>query len=108
MADTIASVTDADFDRTLVQAAGPVLVDFWAEWAGPSKLTNAALANVAPDYAGRIAFVKLNIDQNPATPPKYDVKAVPTLLIFKRGAVVGTKIGALSEGQLREFVDANL
>uniref|UniRef100_A0AAU2W545 Thioredoxin n=1 Tax=Streptomyces sp. NBC_00008 TaxID=2903610 RepID=A0AAU2W545_9ACTN len=108
MTAEIVQLTDASFDGDVIEAAGPVLVDFWAEWAGPCKMIAPLLEEVAQEYAGRLTVAKLNIDQNPATAPQYDVRGLPTLLLFKAGQVTATRVGALSKGQLTEFIDENL
>ncbi|WP_329012103.1 thioredoxin domain-containing protein [Streptomyces sp. NBC_00690] len=83
-------------------------VEFWAEWAGPSRMVAATLDEIAGAYEGRLVITKLNIDHNTTTPPTYDISALPTLLLFKNGTVTATRIGALSRGQIEEFLDANL
>ncbi|MFF8958600.1 thioredoxin family protein [Streptomyces sp. NPDC014894] len=101
-------VTDRSFEAEVLTAGGPVLVEFWAEWAGPSRMVAATLDEIAGAYEGRLVIAKLNTDHNTATPPTYNVSNLPTLLLFKSGAVVATRIGALSRGQIEEFLDANL
>ncbi|MEV0846369.1 thioredoxin TrxA [Streptomyces sp. NPDC049954] len=108
MSDAVVEVTDESFETDVLGAAGPVLVMFWAEWNGPSKMVAPMLDEVARDYAGRLTAAKLNIDQNPETAPRYEVRGLPTLLLFKDGQVAATKVGAVSKGQLTEFLDANL
>ncbi|SET41790.1 thioredoxin TrxA [Thalassotalea agarivorans] len=108
MSDKIVQLTDAGFDADVLNASGPVLVDFWAEWCGPCKMIAPILNDVAEEYAGQVTIGKLNIDQNPDTAPKYGVRGIPTLILFKDGAVVDTKVGALSKTQLKEFLDANI
>ncbi|MFD9950596.1 thioredoxin family protein [Nonomuraea sp. NPDC059023] len=100
------TVTDASFDADVVNAGKPVLAYFRAEWAGPCKLMTPILENLSADYAGRVTMAALNIDENPATPPRYQVPSIPTMLLFKNGAIAGQKSGAQSEGQMREFPDA--
>ena len=108
MSDNIVQLTDAGFEADVIKAAGPVLVDFWAEWCGPCKMIAPILEEVATEYAGRVTIGKLNIDQNSETPPKYGIRGIPTLLLFKNGTVAATKVGALSKSQLKDFLDANI
>jgi len=108
MSDNIVTLSDASFDDDVVNASGPVLVDFWAEWCGPCKMIAPILTEVAAEYAGRVTIGKLNIDENSATPPKFGIRGIPTLLLFKDGKVAATKVGALSKTQLVDFLDANI
>ncbi|AEX99906.1 thioredoxin TrxA [Oceanimonas pelagia] len=108
MSDKIVQLTDASFDADVIKAEGPVLVDFWAEWCGPCKMIAPILDEVAGEYEGKVTVAKLNIDQNAETAPKYGIRGIPTLLLFKNGEVAATKVGALSKTQLKEFLDANL
>src|SRR6266852_9833515 len=101
-------VTDSSFDADVLRAPGPVLVDFWAEWCGPCKMIAPALDEIAAEYTGRLKVAKLNIDENQSTPPKYGVRGIPTLMLFKNGAVEATKVGALSKTQLAAFIDSNI
>ncbi|WP_022941959.1 thioredoxin TrxA [Psychromonas hadalis] len=108
MSDNIVTLSDASFDEDVVNASGPVLVDFWAEWCGPCKMIAPILGEIATEYAGKVTIGKLNIDENSATPPKFGIRGIPTLLLFKDGKVAATKVGALSKTQLVEFLDANI
>jgi thioredoxin 1 len=108
VSDRIVHVTDDTFETEVLNAEQPVLVDYWAEWCGPCKAISPILNEVADEYADRLKVAKLNIDQNPATPPKYGIRGIPTLMLFKNGNVEDTKVGALSKSQLAAFLDTNL
>ncbi|MBN8446077.1 MAG: thioredoxin TrxA [Rheinheimera sp.] len=108
MSEHILQVSDDSFEADVLTAGTPVLVDFWAEWCGPCKMIAPILADVAVEYAGKVTIAKVNIDQNPNTPPKFNIRGIPTLLLFKNGQVAATKVGALSKTQLKEFLDANI
>ena len=108
MSDKIIHLTDDSFDSDVLKAEGPILVDFWAEWCGPCKMIAPILDEIAEEYEGRLTITKLNIDDNQGTAPKYGIRGIPTLLLFRDGEVVATKVGALSKGQLKAFLDANL
>jgi len=103
-----AAVTDATFDNEVLKSSTPVLVDFWAEWCGPCKMIAPALDQIAAEYEGRLKVAKLNIDENQGTPPKYGIRGIPTLMLFKNGNVEATKVGALSKTQLAAFIDSNI
>ncbi len=102
------STSDANFDTEVLQSNLPVLVDFWAEWCGPCKMIAPILDDVASEYEGKVKIAKLNIDENPATPPKFGVRGIPTLMLFKNGEVTASHVGALSKSQLTSFLDENL
>ena len=108
MSEHIATGSDASFEEDVRQASGPVLVDYWAEWCGPCKMIAPVLDEVADSYAGKLKVAKLNIDENPETPPKFGVRGIPTLMLFKDGEVAATKVGALSKAQLTAFLDEHL
>ena len=108
MSDTIKYVSDDSFESDVLKSEAPVLVDYWAEWCGPCKMIGPILEEVSKDYAGKLTVAKLNVDDNQATPAKYGIRGIPTLMLFKNGAIVGTKVGALSKSQLTAFIDSNL
>ena len=108
MSDRIVAVTDDTFEQEVLESDEPVLVDYWAEWCGPCKVISPILSEIADEYAGRIKVTKLNIDENPNTPPKYGIRGIPTLMLFKNGNVDATKVGALSKSQLTVFLESNL
>jgi len=108
VSENIVYLTDADFESDVLKSDIPVLVDYWAEWCGPCRMIAPILEEIAKDYAGRIKVAKLNIDENPGTPPKYGIRGIPTLMLFKGGAVAATKVGALSKSQLASFLDGQL
>jgi len=106
MSANIVHVSDASFEQDVLKADGPVLVDFWAEWCGPCKMIAPVLDELSEEYAGKLKIAKLNIDSNTDTAPKYGVRGIPTLIIFKNGQVEATKVGALSKSQLAAFIDS--
>lgn len=108
MSEHIVNVSDETFESEVLKADQPVLVDFWAEWCGPCKMIAPILDEIAQEYASKLKVAKLNIDDNPATPPKYGVRGIPTLMLFKNGEVAATQVGALSKSQLSEFLNSNL
>ena len=108
MNEHIKHVTDASFDTEVLKAGTPVLVDYWAEWCGPCKMIAPILDEIASEYQDRIKIAKLNIDENPQTPPKFNIRGIPTLILFKNGTVEAQKVGAVSKSQLAAFLDTNL
>jgi thioredoxin 1 len=105
---TTKQVSDESFETDVLAAPGPVLVDFWAEWCSPCKMIAPALDEIGAAMAGRLTIAKLNIDDNPNTPSKYGVKAIPTLILFNNGQVVATKLGAVPKSKLAEWIQSSL
>ena len=99
-------VNDDDFETSVLNADGPVLVDFWAEWCSPCKMIAPSLEEIDNELAGRLTIAKMNVDENPQTPVKYGVRGIPMLMLFKDGQVAGTKIGALPKQQLSQWVNS--
>ncbi len=108
MSDNILYVSDDTFEEEVLKSDQPVLVDYWAEWCGPCKMIAPILDEIADEYAGKLRIAKLNIDENPGTPPKYGIRGIPTLMLFKSGNVEATKVGAVSKSQLTAFIDSNI
>jgi thioredoxin 1 len=108
VSEKIAHVTDDSFEAEVLQSSQPVLVDYWAEWCGPCKMIAPVLDEIAGEYEGKVKIAKLNIDDNPNTPPRYGIRGIPTLMLFKDGEVEATKVGAVSKSQLTAFIDSNL
>lgn len=108
MSEKIVHTSDNSFDSDVLQSDKPVLLDFWAEWCSPCKMIAPLLNEAADEYADRLAVVKLNIDDNPNTPQKFGIRSIPTLMLFKDGAVQAQKLGAMSKSQLIDFLDSNL
>jgi len=108
LSDQLVHTSDDSFETDVVKSEIPVLLDFWAEWCGPCKMIAPILNEIAEEYEGRLKIAKLNIDENPATPPKFGIRGIPTLILFKNGTVEGQKVGALSKSQLTAFLDTNL
>lgn len=108
MSDKIVYLTDDSFDNEVIRSELPVLVDYWADWCGPCKMLVPVLEEIADEYGGKVKVTNLNIDENSATPAKYGIRGIPTLMIFKDGNVEATKVGALSKSQLTAFIDSNI
>ena len=104
----IVHTSDSTFAQDVLKSDKPVLLDFWAEWCGPCKMIAPILDEIASEYQDRLKIAKLNIDENPQTPPKYGIRGIPTLILFKNGTVEAQKVGAVSKSQLAAFLDSNL
>jgi thioredoxin 1 len=108
MSANISHVTDASFDSDVLKSDAPVLVDYWAEWCGPCKMVAPVLEEVAKDYSGKLKIAKMDVDANQEVPAKHNIRGIPTLMLFKGGQVVATKVGAMSKSQLTAFLDSHL
>ncbi|MBO1081047.1 thioredoxin TrxA [Roseomonas haemaphysalidis] len=108
MSDLTKPVSDDSFKTDVLQATGPVLVDFWAEWCGPCRMVAPILDEIAKDYEGQLTIAKVNIDENPVTPNDYAVRGIPTMILFKDGKPVETKVGALPKSQLKDWIASAL
>lgn len=108
MSEHVFHVTDADFEKEVLQSTLPVLVDFWAEWCGPCRALGPILEEVAQSHASKIKIVKVNIDESPETPGQYSVMSIPTMILFKNGNAEATKVGLLSKSQLIAFIESNV
>ena len=107
MTTATTSVTDQTFEESVLKSTKPVLVDYWAEWCGPCRMIGPVLDQSAREYADRVTVAKLNVDENPATPSRYHVRGIPTLMIFKDGQPVATRVGSLTKSQLDAFIEAH-
>ena len=101
-------ITDASFENDVINSPVPVLVDYWADWCGPCKMIGPILEELAVEFGDRVTIAKLNIDENQATPPKYGIRGIPTLMLFKNGEITDTKVGALSKSQLSAFLEEHV
>ncbi len=108
MSENIVHTNDSDFETDVLNSDKPALVDFWAEWCGPCKMIAPLLDEAASEYADKMSVVKLNVDESPNTAQKFGIRSIPTLMLFKDGAVQAQKLGAMSKSQLAEFLDSNL
>ena len=108
MSEQVIHTSDDSFEADVINSEVPVLLDFWAEWCAPCKMIAPILTEIAEEYKGRLKIAKLNIDENPSIPPKFGIRGIPTLILFKNGTVEGQKVGALSKSQLTAFLDTNL
>ena len=108
MSDNIIHVSDDSFEQEVLQSEMPVLIDYWAEWCGPCKMIAPVLDEVASEYADKVRVAKLNIDENPATPPKYGIRGIPTLMLFKNGEATANMRGAAPKGQLKQWLEGEL
>ena len=106
--DLIKHITDATFEADVLKSATPVLVDFWAEWCGPCKMIAPILDELAPAYEGKVQIAKMNVDENRSVPAQFGIRGIPTLMLFKGGELVATKVGALGKAQLAAFIDQQL
>ena len=108
MSDKISHITDDSFEEDVLNASGPVLVDFWAEWCGPCKMIAPVLEDLAEEYDGKLKICKLDVDSNKKMAEQYNVKGIPTLILFNNGNAEGKKVGALSKAQLAAFIDSTI
>lgn len=108
MSELIKAVTDVSFETEVITSELPVLVDFWAEWCGPCKMVAPVLEEIASEYEGSLTVAKVDVDSNPESPARYGVRGIPTLLIFKHGQVVATKVGAMSKSELKSYIDNSI
>ena len=108
MSSTIQAVSDDSFETEVIGSSVPVIVDFWAQWCGPCKALSPVLEDVSQKYEGKVKFVKLDVDSNPSTPPKFGVRGIPTLILFKDGQVKATQVGLIGKADLMQFIDSHI
>jgi thioredoxin 1 len=108
MSNNISAITDSSFEKDVIESQLPVLIDFWAPWCGPCKAIAPILEDLAQQYDGKLKIVKLDVDNNPATPPKFGVRGIPTLILFKDGQVQATQVGLLNKSELASFIDSHI
>jgi thioredoxin 1 len=108
MSDSIISISDSSFENDVVKSTTPVLVDFWAQWCGPCKAITPILEELALKYGDKLKIAKLDVDHNPSTPPKFGVRGIPTLILFKNGQLKATQVGLLSKNELISFIDEHI
>ena len=108
MSESILKLTDAEFENQVIKSEKPILVDYWAEWCGPCKMIAPVLEEIATELSDKVLIGKLNVDENTQTPPKYGIRGIPTLMLFKNGEVVGTQVGAISKSDLVNFIENNI
>ena len=108
MSDLILKITDAEFENQVIKSEKPILVDYWAEWCGPCKMIAPVLEEVASEMSDKVIIGKLNVDENSQTPPKYGIRGIPTLMLFKNGEPVGTQVGAVNKNDLIKFIEDNI
>ena len=104
----VLNVTDDSFETEVLKSDKPVLIDFWAEWCGPCKVLGPIIDDVAPEFEGKVRFTKINIDENPTTAPKYGIRGIPTIMIFKNGDLAATNVGVLTKSELTNFLNENI
>lgn len=108
MSSHISEISDDSFEKEVIESNLPVVVDFWAQWCGPCKALAPIIEDVAEKYIGKVKFVKLDVDANPSTPPKFGVRGIPTLILFKEGQVKTTQVGLINKSDLMQFIDNNI